>query len=162
MKRGGRLSHGHTRGPAGANRTTPEYRSWRAMLQRCTYPNNVHYPNYGGRGITICERWRLSFVAFLTDMGPRPEGTTLDRIDGDSDYTPGNCRWATAKEQAANRRFVFNRHKDKTECPSGHPYSGDNLHIRSNGERTCRACGRIRAKAKRDAAKNSPNEGIIR
>jgi len=75
------------------------------MRQRCFNVNAVSYPNYGGRGITVCERWRGSFDNFLADMGesPGPE-FSLDRIDVDGNYEPGNCRWATRKEQRANRR----------------------------------------------------------
>ena len=85
-------------------RNSVEYRCWRDMIQRCTNLNTKCYPNYGGRGITVCERWRNSFEAFFADMGPRPENLTLDRIENDLGYSPDNCRWATLSEQNANRR----------------------------------------------------------
>lgn len=86
---------------------SPEHQSWTAMKTRCFNPNAFGYGIYGGRGITVCDRWRDSFEAFLADMGARPEGTSLDRIDTDGDYEPGNCQWATPKEQAGNRRQVL-------------------------------------------------------
>jgi len=81
---------------------TRTYKSWSSMIQRVRNPNHQAFARYGGRGITVCTRW-LSFDAFYDDMGDRPEGTSLDRLNNDKGYEPGNCRWATASEQQHNR-----------------------------------------------------------
>lgn len=82
---------------------TPTYYTWRSMKHRCMKQDNHNYKGYGGRGIIICERW-LNFKNFLEDMGPKPEGMQIDRINNDGNYEPGNCRWVTPKENSNNRR----------------------------------------------------------
>ena len=85
---------------------TTEHNIWSSLIQRCTNPNSQFYHNYGGRGIRVCARWRTSFEAFLEDMGPRPSKKhSIDRFpNNDGNYEPGNCRWATRKEQQRNKR----------------------------------------------------------
>lgn len=82
---------------------TPTYRTWRNMVNRCTYAKHEHFPRYGGRGIKICKRW-MKFESFLADMGERPAGMTIERKNQDGDYEPTNCIWATQKDQMRNTR----------------------------------------------------------
>jgi hypothetical protein len=91
--------HGHS----SADARTPTYRSWRAMTARCTHPSNAKFTNYGGRGIKVCERWK-SFPNFLADMGERPAGTSIDRIDSNGNYEPGNCQWLDHSQNCAKSR----------------------------------------------------------
>ena len=110
----GKFKHGH----AVVGQSSSTYRSWQAMRRRCYNPNDVGYSRYGGRGITVCLRWSY-FENFLEDMGERPEGLTLDRLDTDGPYCKDNCRWATKAEQSVNksncRQITF---EGKTHCIS--------------------------------------------
>lgn len=94
------LVHGH----AVRGKTSPEYCSWYGMIRRCNNPKNKSYRYYGGRGIKVCQRWKSSFVNFLADMGKKPSKKhSIDRINNDGNYGPGNCRWATKRQQVMNR-----------------------------------------------------------
>ena len=95
----GAIVHGH----ASAGRKSPTYSSWRSMIGRCYNRAYDSYEFYGGKGVVVCDEWKGCFEAFLRDMGERPAGTTIDRLDSSGDYEPSNCRWATAEQQAHNR-----------------------------------------------------------
>ncbi len=104
----------------------PEYRSWQQMRLRCLDPRHAAYSGYGGRGITVCDRWKDAPTAFFEDMGKKPSPKhELDRIDNDKGYEPGNCRWATRKENDRNRRS--NRHLE---------HGGERLTVAEWSERT--------------------------
>lgn len=104
FRKGRGMTHGNTRhGSARRGKVTPTYRTWTSMIRRCTMPSQDSYPLYGGRGIIVCERWR-TFENFLLDMGEKPSSRhSIDRLDRNGNYEPGNCRWAIEKEQQRNR-----------------------------------------------------------
>lgn len=107
--------HGHAR----KNHVTKEYRAWNSMLRRCFDPRIRNFANYGGRGITVCQRWRDSFECFFEDMGTSPKGMSLDRINNLGNYEPGNCRWATRIQQQNNTRYnVLIEFSGKTKTQS--------------------------------------------
>lgn len=100
------MKHGH----CAKNKHTPEYGAWRAAKSRCTRTTDPQFIHYGARGIRMCDAWTVSFEAFLADMGDRPsKNHSLDRIDPNGGYEPGNCRWATALEQAHSKRLSASR-----------------------------------------------------
>jgi hypothetical protein len=104
------LTHGATAGGA----QTREYRAWCHAKGRCNNPSDPKYRIYGARGITVCPEWQASFQAFLAYMGRCPKGKTLDRIDVNGNYEPGNCRWATPREQANNKRSTVRAFLDES------------------------------------------------
>lgn len=108
-QRTGQLRHGYA-----ANGVSVEYRTWSSIKARCTNPAVKRFEDYGGRGIKVCKAWSDDVAAFIADMGPRPEGASIDRIDSDGDYEPSNCRWATLDEQANNKRRTI-----RVDMPDG-------------------------------------------
>ena len=94
-----KLTHGQSRSEPG-RKASSTYKAWMSMKARCYQVGGARYKDYGGRGIRVCERWRSNFANFFADMGERPLGYTLDRLDPDGNYEPGNCRWATPTQQS--------------------------------------------------------------
>ena len=98
------LSEANKKRATHAMTNSSTYSSWKSMKARCLNPTDKDYENYGGRGIRVCDRWLKSFIDFHADMGDRPKGKTIDRINNDGDYEPNNCKWSTPKEQGNNKR----------------------------------------------------------
>lgn len=111
-ERGVAPTHGHARQAA----RTGTYIAWKSMKQRCVNSKRQDWKNYGGRGISVCAKWRTSFPAFLADMGERPIGLEIDRIDNDGNYEPGNCRWTTRLVNRRNRHRRVQRPTSKKEA----------------------------------------------
>lgn len=111
------LNKNYKHGHGSPGQTSSTWKSWQAMRQRCNYPKDICYKNYGGRGIKVCSGWQNSFVNFLSDMGERPNGFVLDRIDNEKGYDISNCRWSSILDSARNKTNL--------------------LYIEFNGEKKC-------------------------
>lgn len=126
---------------------TPEFGTWIHMRSRCLTLTDDAYHLYGGRGITIYGPWIESFEAFFAYIGPKPgPNYSIDRIDNDGNYEPGNVRWATPREQIRNQRHAK---RSQTACLKGHPFDEENTYRSPQGYRRCRKCRKLRDDAKR-------------
>lgn len=138
------------------------YDLYNGIKNRCTRPSSINYKDYGGRGILMCDKWTNDFWAFVSDVGDRPDeytrtgmsAYTLDRIDNDGNYEPGNVRWATRVEQSANRRPM----KPRTHCKKGHLFTAETTCLRGDGSRFCRICERITRHARIARKKEAKND----
>lgn len=137
-----RLTHSVKHGMA----ATTEYRIWQAIKDRCLNKDCPAYDRYGGRGVAMSPDWVDDFAAFYEYVGDRPDGMSLDRINNDGNYEPGNVRWATPTQQANNRRDRCR----KTHCIRGHELTPENVYVqKKTGYRYCRACRAVREGRKR-------------
>lgn len=136
----------------------PLYGVYNEMRNRCENATHKRWSSYGGRGISVCTRWtgREGFWNFVEDMGPRPEGVgpsgrslwSLERVDNDGNYEPGNVIWAQQSTQSRNRRRTAYANALKTHCLNGHPFSPENTYVTKQGHRHCRACHVVRMSAR--------------
>lgn len=154
--REGRVTHGALVGRTTEGRKKPRtYEIWVAMRGRCNGPHHHARERYAGRGITVCSRWG-SYSNFFADMGECPPGLTIERIDNDGNYEPGNCKWATYSEQRINQRRM-----KTTECLHGHPRTSDNTGIAKDGKHFCRVCARLAVQACAERKKREKSNATV-